>query len=259
MTDPRNREHSRAVRAYQRSHPGTTLDQARRAVADRAARRPAPPAPIPGAPLPRPAEQLGDYVGRVAAAAGVQRHRAMELLGLTPGTSATRRLHELADGLDEATVQALVSATGMTAAQARALTAPPATGGQSPDLENLARRLLEDKHLRPGGAGKTSSAPGEMAAAISLAIARRARMTDTAAPGTPQDDVRDLAETYGSRIAPADLPVNELFPDRYRPVITDLKWPFDTPRPIDPQVFDEVTEALGLELDTTFTSTPPRE
>ncbi|MGW2686498.1 hypothetical protein ACWC6I_25500 [Streptomyces sp. NPDC001414] len=225
MTDPRNREHNRAVRAYQRAHPGTTLDQARRAVAARSGRRPGLPGRIPGAPVPRPAERLDDYVQRVAAAAGVQRHRAMELLGLEPGASATARLDDLAAGLPEHTVRALVAATGMTAGQARALTAPPTAAGRIPDLENLARRLLQDKHLRPGGAGKTR----------------------TDAPGL----ARLLAQTYGSRVLPVDLPVHELLAGPYRPAVVDLDWPFDAPRPpVDPEVVDEVAKALGIGQDT---------
>lgn len=225
MTNPRNREQNRAVRAYQRAHPGTTLDQARTAVADRSGQQPGLPGQIPGAPLPRPAERLDDYVQRVAAAAGVQRHRAMELLGLQPGTSATERLDHLAAGLPDHTVQALVAATGMTADQARALTAPLTAAGRIPDLENLARRLLEDKHLRPGGAGKTRTDAPELA--------------------------RLLAETHGSRVLPVDLPVHELFPSPYRPAIVDLDWPFDAPRPpIDPKVYDEVAKALGIGQDT---------
>ncbi|WP_431985268.1 hypothetical protein [Streptomyces qinglanensis] len=223
MTDPRNRENNRAVRAYQRTHPGTTLDQARRAVAARAGRRPGLPRRIPGAPLPRPAERLDGYVQRVAAAAGVQRHRAMELLGLEPGASATARLDDLADGLDEHTVRALVAATGMTAHQARALAAPPTAARQIPELENLARRLLQDTHLRPGGAGKTRTGAGEFAR---------------------------LLATYGPRVLPVDLPVNELLAGPYRPAIVDLDWPFDTPRPVDPEVFDEVATALGIGQNT---------
>jgi ParB-like chromosome segregation protein Spo0J len=225
MTDPRNREHNRAVRAYQRAHPGTTLDQARRAVAARSGRQPGLPGRIPGAPLPRPAERLDGYVQRVAAAAGVQRHRAMELLGLQPGASATERLDDLADGLPDDTVQALVAATGMTAGQARALAAPPTAAGRIPDLENLARQLLQDKHVRPGGAGKTR--------------------TDAAG------FVRLLAETYGPRVLPVDLPVHELLAGPYRPAVVDLDWPVDGPRPpVDPDVFDEVAQALGLGQDT---------
>ncbi len=221
MTDPRNREHNRAVRAYQRARPGTTLDQARRAVAARSGRQPALPAPIPGAPLPRPAERLGDYVQRVAAAAGVQRHRAMELLGLEPGTSAGERLDDLADD----TVQALVAATGMTPEQARALAIPLTAAGRIPDLENLARQLLQDKHVRPGGAGKTR--------------------TDAA------DFARLLAETYGPRVLPVDLPVHELLAGPYRPAIVDLEWPSDAPRPpVGPEAFDEVTKALGIGQDS---------
>ncbi|MFE7485170.1 hypothetical protein [Streptomyces sp. NPDC057552] len=224
MTDPRNRENNRAVRAYQRDHPGTTLDQARRAVAARSGPRPGLPRRIPGAPLPHPAERLGDYVQRVAATAGAQRHRAMELLGLHPGASATARLDDLADGLDDHTVRALVAATGMTAGQARALTAPPTAADRIPKLENLAHRLLQDKHVRHGGAGKTR----------------------TDAAGFAQL----LARTYGPRVLPVDLPVNELLAGPYRPAIVDLDWPFDAPMPVDPEVFDEVATALGIGQDT---------
>lgn len=260
MTHRLSREQDRAVRAYQRAHPGISLPQARVAVAARAARRQGLPARIPGAPLPRPAERLEGYVQRVAAAASVQRHRAMELLGLEPGTSATERLDELAAGpLPKDTVRALVAATGMSADQARALTAPlPAR----PDLETV-RRITEHNfaagHYQRGGAGKTSTAPGELAAALSLVFARRARMTDGAAPGTPQDDVRPLAETYGSRVLPVDLPVHDLFTARYRPVIADPDWRTDHVRPaIDPAVFDEAAKAHGLDQDAD-TGAPPRE
>ncbi|GGV50729.1 hypothetical protein [Streptomyces spectabilis] len=113
MTDPRNREQQRAVRAYKRAHPHVTLDQARQAVAARSVQQDLP-APIPGAPLPLPAERLEGYVQHVAATVGVQRHHAMELLGLQPGTSATDRLDELTGGpLPDHTVKALTAATGM--------------------------------------------------------------------------------------------------------------------------------------------------
>ncbi|MFE1190205.1 hypothetical protein [[Kitasatospora] papulosa] len=227
MTHRNRREQDRAVRAYKRAHPGITLEQARKAVTARAEQQqglPALPARIPAAPLPRPAERLDDYVKRVAAAAGVQRHRAMELLGLQPGTSAAERLNDLAAGLPDDTVRALVAATGMTPEQARALANPPTAPDQAADPENLARRLLEEKHIRPGGAGKTRTS------ALDFAL---------------------LAETYGSRVLPVDLPVHELFPAPYRPVVVDLDWPFDVPRPaVDPEVFDEVAKALGIGQDT---------
>ncbi|MFD9904034.1 TniQ family protein [Streptomyces sp. NPDC059063] len=254
MTNPRNRELDRAVRAYKRSHPGITLDEARQAVAARSA-APVLPARIPGTPLPRPAERLEGYVQRVAAAIGVQQHRAMELLGLQPGTSATDRLdHLAADPLPDDTVQALTAATGMTAEQARALTAPrPAR----PDLEAV-RRITEANfdagHYRRGGEGKTSTAPGELAAALALVLARRARMTDTVAPGTPQNDV------VGQRPLLFDLPgSNVQWAAPYRPVIADLDWPGDLGGPAtDPAVFDAVAKALGLDQDAD-TGAPPRE
>ncbi|MFJ3182340.1 hypothetical protein ACIPJN_28665 [Streptomyces sp. NPDC086796] len=224
MTHRNRREQDRAVRAYKRTHPGITLEQARRAVADHASQQPGLPDRIPAAPLPRPTERLDGYVKRVAAAAGVQQHRAMELLGLQPGASATERLDDLAAGLPDDTVRALVAATGMTPEQARALANPHTAAGRIPDLENLARRLLEEKHIRPGGAGKTRTEAGDLA--------------------------RLLAKTYGSRVLPVDLPVHELFPSPYRPAIVDLDWPFDAPRPVDPKVFDEVAKALGIGQDT---------
>ncbi|MFJ9378913.1 hypothetical protein [Streptomyces sp. NPDC101455] len=166
MTNPRNRENDRAVRAYRREHPGTTIEQAREAVAARARRQPGLPPRIPAAPLPRPSERLEGYVQRVAATIGVRQHRAMELLGLEPGTSATERLDHLADGLPDHTVRALVAATGMTADQARALTAPSAAIGtaaaaaiEALDALDAVRltseEVLDSKMIRPGGDGKT--------------------------------------------------------------------------------------------------------
>lgn len=221
MTHRNRREQDRAVRAYQRANRGITLEQARRAVATRAERQQGLPARISAAPLPRPAERLDAYVQRVAAAAGVQRHRAMELLGLEPGTSATDRLHDLADGLPDHTVRALVAATGMTAVQARALTAPPTAAARIPHLEGLARGLLDEKHIRPGGAGKTRTYAGDFA--------------------------RLLAEANGSRVLPIDLPASQLA--SFRPVIVDPDRPFDALRPIAPDVFHEVAQALGIEQD----------
>ncbi|MYZ40899.1 hypothetical protein [Streptomyces sp. SID4917] len=53
--------------------------------------------------------------------------------------------------------------------------------------------------------------------------------------------------------------MHELFPAPYRPVIVELDWPFDAPRPpIDPDVFDEVAKALGIGQDTD-TDAPQRE
>lgn len=191
----------------------------------------------------------------------------MELLGLEPGTSATDRLDDLADGLDDHTVRALVAATGMTAGQARALATPPTAADRIPHLEDLARRLLAEKHIQPGGAGKTSTRG--LSAAVALVFAQRAGMikpdesaqepahlledqhiqpggtgktrTDTA------DFARLLSQTSGQRVLPFDLPASQL--DSYRPVIVDLDWPFDSPRPVDPAVFDEVSKALGIEQD----------
>lgn len=72
MTNPRNREQSRAMRAYKRAHPHITLDQARQAVAAQTGRQQGLPARIPAALLPRPAERLDAYevgVGAVGPAA----------------------------------------------------------------------------------------------------------------------------------------------------------------------------------------------
>ncbi|MEW2493785.1 hypothetical protein AB0942_09580 [Streptomyces nodosus] len=66
---------------------------------------------------------------RVAAALGTHRHRAMELLGLQPGSSAAQRLADLAGGLPDDTVRALCATTGMAPGQARALAAPAARAG----------------------------------------------------------------------------------------------------------------------------------
>ena len=114
MTDPKNRAAQRAVRQYQRNNPGTTLREARDAVAARAGEQDALPEPIAGCPSPAPGEQLAPYVRRVADQLGIGRHRAMELLGLEPGDSASARLDELAGGLDERTLRKLQAATGRT-------------------------------------------------------------------------------------------------------------------------------------------------
>ncbi|MET9779404.1 hypothetical protein ABZ023_35090, partial [Streptomyces sp. NPDC006367] len=132
--------------------PGISLDEARAAVAARAGRQPGLPARIPTAPLPRPAERLEGYI---------QRHRAIELLGRQPGASATERLDELAAGpLPEHTARTLTAATGMPPDQTRALTASPTAADRIPDLQNLTRQLLGEKHIRPGGEGKPRADAG---------------------------------------------------------------------------------------------------
>ncbi|MET9779189.1 hypothetical protein ABZ023_33925, partial [Streptomyces sp. NPDC006367] len=117
-------------------------------------------------------------------------------------------------------IRALVAATGMTPAQARALAPADAAGG----LERLARQVLDEKLIQPGGKGKTRTDASGLA--------------------------RLLAQTYGPRVLPVDLPVHELLAAPYRPAIVDLDWPFDAPRPVDPEVFDEVATALGIGQDT---------
>ncbi|QCX82137.1 hypothetical protein C9F11_42785 (plasmid) [Streptomyces sp. YIM 121038] len=220
------------MRAYKRSHPGITLDQARQAVAARSA-APVLPARIPGAPLPHPAERLEGYVQRVAAAIGVQRHRAMELLGLQPGTSATDRLDHLAAApLPDDTVQALTAVTGMTAEQARALTAPRAR----PDLETV-RRITEHNfaagHYHRGGEGKTTTS-GTLSGALSLHFAERARMIDL-----DTQDTRDQPE------------------GTYSAALVDVPWPIDERRPpVPPELFDAITKALDMTPETDTDTQP---
>ncbi|MGY3056170.1 hypothetical protein ACVWZD_000414 [Streptomyces sp. TE3672] len=219
MTDPRNRQYGRAVRAYQRSHPGTSLDEARQAVTRRAAQNAAPRERIPAAPRPESAETLPEYIQRVSSALGVHRHRAMELLGLEPGASATRRLDELTRvPLPDDTARALCTATGMTSAQARALCAPRAA---RPDVEAV-RGMAEENFVvgrfSRGGEGKTSSAPGDLATALALTFARRAHM------------IKD---------APGEL-------DRTAPVVVDLPWPSDrSPLPVDPALGNKILKEFG--------------
>lgn len=290
MTNRRDREQDRAVKACKRAHPGITLDQARAAVAARSGRQPGLPARIPAAPLPRPAERLEGYIQRVPTAVGVQRHRAMELLGLAPGTSATSRLDQLAAGpLPDDTVRALVAATGMTPARARTLTAPrPAR----PGLETV--RGMSDvavRHHRRGGEGKTSTRG--LSAAVALALAQQAGMIAPAAQPTSDQsgrtpDLEDLARrlldeqhiqpactgktrtdagelarllaaTSGQRPLLFDLQGAELRPAPYRPVLVHLDWPADAARPpIGPEVLDEVAQAFGIGQDT-GPDAPPRE
>ncbi|MFF8618628.1 hypothetical protein [Streptomyces sp. NPDC015350] len=243
MTNPRSREYDRAVRAYKREHPGITLAQARATVAARSARQPGLPARIAGAPLPRPAERLEGYVKRVAAAVGVQRHRAMELLGLEPGTSATGRLDELAAGpLPDHTVRALTAATGMTPEQARALTAPLPARPALAAVQCVTEEHFPAGHFRRGGGeGKTSTSTN-LTAALSPTFAQRARMIDLESQHT---------------LLP-DPPVDALHRTPYTPVFVDLGQPADDVRPpVDPKVVDEAAKTLGIELDAD-TDTPPR-
>ncbi|WP_424892324.1 TniQ family protein [Streptomyces sp. XH2] len=225
MTNPRKRQLDRAVRAYQREHPGTTLEEARRAVAADSGRQQGLPARIPAAPMPRPAESLAGYVQRVAAAVGVQRHRAMELLGLEPGTSATQRLDELTAHLPDRTVRALRAATGMTAAQARGLTAPStAATTKATDREALTRHLLDSKMVLPGGKGKTRT-EGPALARLLAAETQRPLLIDTEPPRSLDWPGPALTHT----------------------VLIDLPWLADgqTP-PADPELVDEILKELGI-------------
>ncbi|WP_070015335.1 TniQ family protein [Streptomyces nanshensis] len=174
MTDRNNRAYTRAVRDYRLAHPGTSLRQAREAVAASSSRG-GLPARLPAAPQPQPGEALTGYVKRAAGALGVGRHRAMELLGLQPGTSAARRLAELerelerGETLPDETVRALCAATGMTPAQAHTLTEtttpPPSLPEPATlDLETV-RRHQNQKNFRPGGRGKTTTSLSAILAA----------------------------------------------------------------------------------------------
>ncbi|MGW2425202.1 hypothetical protein ACWC0C_39185 [Streptomyces sp. NPDC001709] len=180
MTDRLNRQFDRAVRAYMRENPRTSLEQAREAVTARASQQALRPSRLPCAPLPRPREALPDYVKRVAAALGTHRHQAMEVLGLQPGSSAGQRLSDLSGGLPEDTVRALCAATGMTPAQARALAFPAARAGApctTRPVEETVRRILNDKSLRRGGEGKTSTS-GHLVAALARTPTPRVLMVD---------------------------------------------------------------------------------
>ncbi|MER6684566.1 TniQ family protein [Streptomyces olivaceoviridis] len=230
MTNRRTRQFERDVREYQRTHPGTTLPEAREAVAARAAaRQPGGlPTRIPHAPLPRPGETLAGYTERVAAAAGVHRHRAMELLGLAPGSSASRRLAELASGrLPDDAVRGLVSATGMTPAQARALTARPATIGTAAAaayeaLRHTCEEAGSSNVIRPGRGGKS-----RMSFTVALAMALpyvRAHLIDT----IPAPSLDGWAESAA------------------HPVFVDLPWPTEGTTPADPDLVAEVLKELGI-------------
>jgi hypothetical protein len=244
MTHRRNRQFTRAVREYQRENPGTTLEQARAAVTSRASQQQGTPARIPSAPLPRPGETLPGYIQRVAAAAGTHRHRAMELLGLEPGASATQRLADLAGGLPDDTVNALCAATGMSRAQARALTTPPIIGTAAAAAYEALRRTSEDvlnsKMIRPGGEGKTSSS-------LALALALRdprVRLIDTDAPPprVDTDPQRDLDWP-----GPAHSPW----------ILLDTPWPADgRPLPADPAMFEALETAPSSDQHSDAAATP---
>lgn len=264
MTNRRTRKYDRAVRAYQREHPGTTLEQARQAVTARASGQQGAPARIPSAPLPRPGETLPGYIQRVAAATGTHRHRAMELLGLAPGTSATQRLAELTRGrLPDDAVRALVTATGMTPAQAHTLANPPTPIGTAAAaayeaLRRTSEEVLSSKTIQPGGRGKTST---------SMALFREwalrhpgVQPNDTSIrPGGNGKTVTD-APALARLLAGSDTPRPLLIDvdsqrtlERPGPALTydytfvDLLGPADTrPLPADPDLADTILKELGI-------------
>ncbi|MFI0234929.1 hypothetical protein [Streptomyces sp. NPDC017086] len=127
MTNRRTRQFDRTVHEDQRTHPGSTSSEAPKAVAARAAAR--PPAGRPGSPArrcPAPgrrwtATRSGSPSRPASAGTGPWNSSAWRL---TP--AASRRLAELTHGpLPDIAIRALVAATGMTTAQARALTITP--------------------------------------------------------------------------------------------------------------------------------------
>ncbi|MFF5553996.1 TniQ family protein [Streptomyces olivaceoviridis] len=229
MTNRRTRQFDRDVREYQRTHPGTTLSEAREAVAARAAARQpgGRPARMPGAPLPRPGETLASYTQRVAAAAGVHRHRAMELIGLAPGSSASRRLGELTRGrLPDDVVRALVAATGMPPAQAWALTTGRACANAVPGVEHRARQVLDETLVQRGGEGKTRTDAGTPSRVLAEAGVRRPLLIDT-----------DPAHSFDGGAEPV-----------VRPVLIDLPWPAQgTTTPADPGLVNEILKDLGTD------------
>ncbi|GAA3711957.1 hypothetical protein ACRWOO_18330 [Streptomyces sp. NEAU-PBA10] len=122
MTSKSQREIDRAIRQYQTDHPGTSLSAARRAI-ERRTETFTPPARLAHVVPPRAGESLEDWIGRLAEANEVRRHRMMELLGLEPGRSALQRLRGLAEHMPDHTVNRLHAATGIDAEQARAMAA----------------------------------------------------------------------------------------------------------------------------------------
>ncbi|MFE6274071.1 TniQ family protein [Streptomyces goshikiensis] len=258
MTNRRDRQLDRAVRAYQRANPETTLPEARQAVASRAggAGRQDLPARIPAAPLPEPGETLAGYIKRVASAAGTHRHRAMELLGLEPGTSATARLDELAAGLPEPAVRALCVATGMTPDQARALTAPARAAG----LGVLEEQALQVLNAKPPY-GKTSTS---MLNSTALLAARMAGLRIDVQRGGEDKTTADAGPAVEHLLGPGEQRVVLVDTDpsgylgwarfapasEYTPVLIDTPWPSDgNPLPTDPGLFDTVARELGVDLE----------
>jgi hypothetical protein len=150
--------------------------------------------------------------------------RGLELLGLAPGSSASRRLAELTRGpLPDDAVRALVAATGMTPAQARALTASAADTAAG--LEHPARQMLDEKLIQRGGEGKTRTDASSLARLLAEAGARLPRLVDTGRPRSLDDWAEPAA----------------------RPVLVDLPWPAEgTTAPADPGLVDEILKELGI-------------
>lgn len=165
MTRSNDRARDRAIRQYQKDHPGMSLSDARRAV-QRAAEQEQSPMPrrLPAVPVPVPGQSLESWVDKVAAHYEIGRHQAMDALGLEPGGSAAGRLRELAVDMPERTVERLCAATGIDAEEARAMAAIPP--GQKPaqtmpldEVVEYFRKALEHARDQAQSEGLPPSSP----------------------------------------------------------------------------------------------------
>lgn len=267
MTNRSNRERDRAIRKYMKDHPGISLADARRTITRRACETTPAPQPLPDVVEPAHGESLKSWVDRVAAQHGIQRHEAMDALGLEPGSSAAERLRELAGGMSDRTVARVVAATGLSADRARAMAAvrteQPGVGGE-PEPTAAQREVpgpQADESTaafarQPGTRGDSASqgAPDSLSAVLGMSPSEARTFMSIEAGGaktmppktTATIDLTAGLAQLGNRVLTFDLdsPRRSL-PSGFSTVVVDTPWT-DAPMPVPQPVWDQALADLGL-------------
>ncbi|MFE2639462.1 TniQ family protein [Streptomyces scopuliridis] len=266
MTNSSSRERDRAVRNYVKDHPGISLADARRAVARRACETTPLPRPLPDVVEPAHGESLKSWIDRVAAQHRIQRHAAMDALGLEPGSSATERLRELAGGMSDHTVARVSAATGLSADRARAMAAvgteqPGAEGEPEPAVSLREIGPQEDESAaafarQPGTRGDNVSrgAADRLSALLGMSPSEARAFMSIEAGGpktmppktTATIDLSAGLAQWGNRVLlfDVDSPQRPL-PSGFSTVLVDTPWT-DSPMPVPQPVWDQALADLGL-------------